>query len=122
MNWASIGALAMALAVLTGAFGAHGLRSRVSPTDLAIWETAVRYHALHALGCFAVAWVRTQPRCHPRLVDWAGWGIVIGVALFSGSLYVLVLSGERWLGAVTPIGGTIWIAAWVALAFGARRR
>ena len=110
----------MALGVALGAFGAHALRERVEATDLAIWHTAVQYHLLHALGLFIVAGiVHLLPAATaPRI---AGWLMLVGILLFSGSLYVLVLSNTRWLGAVTPLGGAAFIGAWLLLAFGAWR-
>jgi uncharacterized membrane protein YgdD (TMEM256/DUF423 family) len=103
----------MFLAVAFGAFGAHALRGRLSPDMAAIFETAVRYHAYHALGLFAVAFVSDK---HPSsLVTAAGWSLTIGILVFSGSLYVLSMTGARWLGAVTPIGGTAFLAGWILL-------
>ncbi|MBT4099317.1 MAG: DUF423 domain-containing protein [Gemmatimonadetes bacterium] len=115
-----LGAIAMATAVALGAFGAHALRARLEPADLAIWHTAVQYHLIHALGLFAVAGVtHLLPEvAGPRM---AGWLMLAGILLFSGSLYVLVLTGSRWLGAVTPLGGAAFIAAWVLVAFSAWR-
>ena len=115
-----LGGIAMATAVALGAFGAHALRARLEPADLAIWQTAVQYHLIHALGLFVIAGV-AHPLADvsgPRL---AGWLILAGILLFSGSLYVLVLSGSRWLGAVTPLGGVAFIAAWTLVAFSAWR-
>jgi uncharacterized membrane protein YgdD (TMEM256/DUF423 family) len=86
----------MALAVAAGAFGAHGLEGRLSAEALDWWHTAARYHAWHAL--------------------------CIGLVLFSGSLYLMALTGHRWLGAITPLGGTAWIVAWVVLATAAPSR
>jgi uncharacterized membrane protein YgdD (TMEM256/DUF423 family) len=111
----------MALAVASGAFGAHGLKQRLSPDLLTIWETAARYHTYHALGLIAVAFGRSLCPGQARLLDTSGWLMLAGLALFSGSLYTLALSGQRWLGAITPIGGAAWIAAWCLLAFAATR-
>lgn len=116
----SLGAVAMALAVALGAFGAHALRERLAAADLAIWNTAVQYHIAHALGLFAVALV-AHWLPDSGAVRWSGWLMLLGLGLFCGSLYILVLSGQRWLGAVTPLGGTAWIVAWVLLAIGAWR-
>lgn len=110
-----LGSLAMALAVASGAFGAHALRERLTPADLAIWQTAVQYHLVHALGLFAVAAV-AQWLPDAGGVRLSGWLLTAGILLFSGSLYVLVLSGQRWLGAVTPLGGTAFLAGWIWLA------
>lgn len=115
MIWATLGALLMALAVALGAFGAHGLRERLDPAALGWWQTAAQYHVYHALGLFAVAWA-THVGARPRPLLVAGVALIVGIVLFSGSLYVMALTGRRWLGAITPLGGTAWIAAWIALA------
>lgn len=114
-----LGALLGFLGVALGAFGAHGLRGRVSPGDLEIFETGVRYHMYHALALLAVAWVGT--RFPGAAVTAAGWLFLAGITVFSGSLYVLVLSGARWLGAVTPLGGLALLAGWLSLAWGVVR-
>jgi uncharacterized membrane protein YgdD (TMEM256/DUF423 family) len=109
------GSLLGALGVGLGAFGAHALRSRVDARMLEVWETAVRYHLVHALALLVVAWVAgRQPG---GAAAWAGWLFVAGVAVFSGSLYTMVLSGQRWLGAVTPLGGVALIAGWLTMAW-----
>ncbi|MFQ5487126.1 MAG: DUF423 domain-containing protein [Gammaproteobacteria bacterium] len=114
------GALLAALAVVCGAFGAHALRGVVAPERLTVYQTAVQYHFLHALGLLAVALMLEHlPR--QRLLRWAGWTMIAGVVLFSGSLYLLSLSGIGWLGAVTPLGGLAFIAAWLLLAVAALR-
>lgn len=108
------------LAVALGAFGAHGLSGRLSAADLATFETAVRYQFYHALALIGVVvalgrWPQTG------LAPWAGWLFVAGILIFSGSLYILVFTGVRWLGAITPIGGVAMIAGWVCLALVALR-
>ncbi len=103
------------LAVALGAFGAHGLRERLTPEDLDIFETGVRYQMYHALALVGAAWVAA--RWPGGAATAAGWLFGIGVVVFSGSLYALVLSGVRWLGAVTPVGGLTLLAGWVALAW-----
>jgi uncharacterized membrane protein YgdD (TMEM256/DUF423 family) len=103
--------------VALGAFGAHGLKSRVRPESLDIWKTAVLYHLLHVLALLAVAALGPKV-ARPGLV--AGL-FTAGIAIFSGSLYALVLSDVRLLGAVTPLGGVAFLAGWVALVVGARR-
>jgi uncharacterized membrane protein YgdD (TMEM256/DUF423 family) len=118
-GWAATGALLGAAAVALGAFGAHGLKARVPPEDLAIFETAARYHLIHALAIVAVAWV--VDRFPGALAQAAGWLFVFGIVLFSGSLYALVLSGVRRLGMITPLGGLLFIAGWIALAAAALR-
>ncbi len=118
--FAGLGAIFALLAVALGAFGAHALRAHVDPADLAIWETGVRYQMYHALGLVVVAWMST--RWAGPLVSAAGWLFVVGIVLFAGSLYVLVLSGQRWWGAVTPLGGLAFLAGWALLAWSALRR
>lgn len=109
------GALACAAGVVLGAFGAHALKARLAPDLLATWQTAVQYHFWHALGLVAIGTIALHLPASTAL-KWAGWLMVAGLVLFSGSLYGLALSGARWLGAVTPFGGVAWIGAWVLLA------
>lgn len=106
-------------AVLSGAFGAHGLKGRLEPDLLAIFETGVRYHTYHALALFAVAWAAS--RWPNGAVHAAGWLFIAGIVVFSGSLYLLSLTGARWLGAVTPFGGAAFLLGWILLAWGALR-
>ena len=108
---AASGAALALLAVALGAFGAHALRTRLEPRDLEIFETAVRYQMYHALGLIGIAWLST--RLAGPLTGWAGWLMGAGTLVFSGSLYLLVLTGPRWLGAITPIGGVMLIAGWL---------
>jgi uncharacterized membrane protein YgdD (TMEM256/DUF423 family) len=115
----SIGAVFAALGVAAGAFGAHGLKARVSPEMLAVFETGVRYHLIHALALLAVAWAST--RWTSAAIRAAGWLFVVGILVFSGSLYLLTLTGIRALGAITPIGGVAFIMGWLLLAWGAWR-
>jgi uncharacterized membrane protein YgdD (TMEM256/DUF423 family) len=113
------GAVLGGLAVGFGAFGAHGLRGTLDANDLATFEVGVRYQMYHALALLAVAWAAS--RWDSPAVVWAGWLFVAGIALFSGSLYFLVLTGPRWLGAVTPLGGAAFLAGWALLAWSAVR-
>jgi len=106
------GSLAALAAVVLGAFGAHALKTHLSAEMLAVWHTGVEYHVYHALGLLAVGLVATQLP-ESALLKWSGWLMLAGIVLFSGSLYALALSGERWLGAITPIGGLGFLAAWV---------
>ena len=117
MNFVLIGGLSAALSVALGAFGAHGLKSRLDPELLAVFEVCVRYHMYHALALLAVAWAWTRWR--GSLVTAGGWLFVAGIVIFSGSLYVLSLTGVRWLGAITPIGGVAFLAGWACLAWAA---
>jgi uncharacterized membrane protein YgdD (TMEM256/DUF423 family) len=115
----ALGAISALLSVAAGAFGAHALRARVAPELLAIFETGARYQMYHALGLFAVAW--TASRWPSAVVTAAGWLLLAGTVLFSGSLYALVLSGVRALGLVTPVGGVAFLAGWALLAWAALR-
>lgn len=110
------GALNGALAVALGAFGAHGLRERVSAQMLTTWETAAQYHFFHALALLIVGMLAHQLNETALLVP--GWILLAGVTVFSGSLYLLVLTDQRWLGAITPLGGTALIVGWLWLAWG----
>ena len=114
-----VGALSALTSVAAGAFGTHALRDRLTPEHLAVFETAARYQMYHALGLLAVAWAVT--RWPGALPVWAGWLFVAGTVLFSGSLYVLSLSGIRWWGAVTPLGGAAFLAGWLFLVLAVRR-
>lgn len=113
-----LGAASAFLSVAAGAFGAHALRARLSPDLLAAFETGARYQMYHALGLLAVAWA--VARWPGAATQWAGWLFVAGTLLFSGSLYVLALTGIRWLGAITPLGGVAFLAGWICLALAAR--
>lgn len=115
----SIGALSGFVAVAAGAFGAHGLRARLTPDLLAVFETGARYQLYHALALIATAWVLARWPGSPA--QWAGWLFVAGTIVFSGSLYALALSGVRWLGAITPFGGACFLAGWLCLALAAAR-
>lgn len=114
MRFFALGALFALLAVVAGAFGAHGLRTRIDPAALATFETGVRYQMYHALGILAVAGATMS--APGRLAGAAGWFFAIGILLFSGSLYVLSLTGLRAIGAITPVGGLAFIAGWGCLA------
>ncbi len=111
------GALMGGLGVAIGAFGAHGLRGRLSPDMLAIFETAVRYHMYHSLAILATA--ALMPRIDGRATVIAGWSFVAGIVIFSGSLYALALTGVTTLGAITPVGGMAFLIGWAALAVAA---
>ena len=108
------GAIAGLIAVAFGAFGAHGLRGRLTPDMLAVFETGVRYHMYHALALLLTA--ALAPRVPGKAIVAAGWLFVGGIVLFSGSLYVLAVTGVTALGAITPIGGVAFLAGWAALA------
>jgi uncharacterized membrane protein YgdD (TMEM256/DUF423 family) len=115
-----------ALAVILGAFGAHALAQRLAPNDLAIYEVGVRYHFYHAIalvlvGLFAAQQEASRGAPAPG-AGAAAWSFVVGIAVFSGSLYVLTLTGMRWLGAITPIGGVAFIVGWALFARAALAR
>ena len=107
------------IAVITGAFAAHTLKSRLSPDMFQVFEVAVRYQMYHALGLIAVAWAASQ--WSSQLITASGWLFVAGIVIFSGSLYILSLTGIRWLGAITPIGGVAFIIGWGCLLWAAIR-
>ena len=113
----TLGSLSAFIAVALGAFAAHGLKSRLEPAMLATFETGVRYHMYHALALLAVGWACT--RWPVGAASASGWLFVAGTVLFSGSLYALSLTGVRWLGAITPVGGVALLAGWLCLAWAA---
>lgn len=114
--WLAAGAVSGFLAVAAGAFGAHALKSHLSPEALSIYDTGVRYQFWHALALLAVGIL--QQRSPGRALRVAGWCFAVGTVLFSGSLYALALSGVKWFGAITPFGGVGFLMGWVALAIG----
>lgn len=118
----TIGAVSALLAVAAGAFGAHALRDRLAESLLDVFETGARYHMYHALALVAVgiALQRSSDGASTWLAA-SGWLFVVGAVLFSGSLYLMALTGVRWLGAITPLGGVAFIAGWAALALGVWR-
>lgn len=121
MNWSAIAAILLALAVIFGAFGAHALKDRLDTNHLEIWEKAVFYHFIHALGILAVSILPrtgTWPQSSAEAVCWL---LFIGILLFSGSLYLLAVTGTRILGLITPFGGISFIIGWVLLAWRLRR-
>lgn len=114
-----LGSLGALLGVAAGAFGAHALRARLTPELLTVFETGVRYQLFHSLALLAVAWAAA--RWPGRASVAAGWLFVAGIFLFSGSLYLLTLSGLRGVGWITPFGGLAFIAGWACLAWSAWR-
>jgi uncharacterized membrane protein YgdD (TMEM256/DUF423 family) len=115
-----LGSVNGGLAVILGAFGAHALRARLDPAMMEVYHTGSQYHFYHALALVALAALATRLPDSDAL-RWSGWLMTIGIVLFSGSLYLLAVTGIRWLGAVTPLGGLAFIAAWGALALAALR-
>lgn len=107
------GAILAFIAVAAGAFGAHGLKSKIPAEMLTVFEVGVRYHMYHALALFIVSWAYS--RWPNSLVISSGWLFIIGIILFSGSLYALSISGVRILGAITPFGGLAFLAGWFCL-------
>ena len=111
-----IGSVSAFIAVALGAFAAHGLKNRLSQEMVDIFDVGVRYHFYHALALLAVAWAFSR---WPRVeVVTAGWLFLAGTVIFSGSLYLLSLTGVRWLGAITPIGGVAFLLGWLGLIWG----
>lgn len=104
-----LGSFLAGLAVAAGAFGAHALRARLEPRDLEIFETAARYQMYHGLALLIVAWLIAQGVNAAA----AGWAFTIGSVIFSGSLYLMVFTGQRWLGAITPLGGVAFLIGWL---------
>ena len=117
MNWSAIGAIALALAVAVGAFGAHALQGRLDAYARGVYETGVTYHFFHALGLLIVSLLPRTGALSAARASRVCLLLAMGIVLFSGSLYVLAVSGQRMLGAVTPFGGLSFIAAWVLLAY-----
>lgn len=109
-----LGSINAFLSVALGAFGAHGLKSRLSEEMMQIYQTAVQYHMFHSVGLLLVGIV-AQWMTNSSLLNWAGWSMAVGILLFSGSLYLMSVTGIRWLGAVTPFGGVAFLAGWLLL-------
>ncbi|MBK6758177.1 MAG: DUF423 domain-containing protein [Agitococcus sp.] len=113
-----LGALNMAIAVMLGAFGAHGLKNKVTVEQLAWWHTGVEYHVYHALALLILGTlIAAQPQL--AIPKGSAWALQIGIVIFSGSLYAMTLGAPRWFGAITPIGGTAFIVGWLWLAYSA---
>ncbi|MFB3108368.1 MAG: DUF423 domain-containing protein [Candidatus Binatia bacterium] len=114
-----VGSISALIAVGLGAFGAHGLKGRLTPEMLNAFEVGVRYQMYHALALLAVAWALSRwPRAE---ITVAGWLFIAGTIIFSGSLYLLSLTGVRWIGAITPIGGVAFLLGWLSLVWGVWR-
>lgn len=117
----AIGCIAALLAVATGAFGAHALKGRIAPELMPVYQTGVEYHFYHAFGMILVGLAGFHLPQSGLLRD-AGWAMLAGIVLFSGSLYLLSLTGLGWLGAITPLGGAAFIAGWGLFAAAVIRR
>jgi uncharacterized membrane protein YgdD (TMEM256/DUF423 family) len=115
----ALGAISAFISVAAGAFGSHGLKDRLSPELLSVFEVGARYQMYHALALIAVAWALSK--WPGSLAVTSGWLFVVGTLLFSGSLYLLSLTGLKWLGAITPLGGLAFLAGWLCLAWSALR-
>jgi uncharacterized membrane protein YgdD (TMEM256/DUF423 family) len=122
MNWNLTGAILMALGVALGAFGAHGLRNRLDAYSMSVYEKAVFYHFIHSLGLLIVSYLPKTGTFSMSAASTVCGLLLAGVVIFSGSLYLLAVTGNRWLGAITPIGGLSFIAAWLMLAWYSIRR
>ena len=122
MNWSGIGALLLAAAVTLGAFGAHALRGRLDAYAIGIWDKAVFYHFVHGVGMLIVPLLAKTGQITPIAAKRVSLLLALGILFFSGSLYVLALSGQSLLGAVTPLGGVAFLAAWIVLATALFRR
>jgi uncharacterized membrane protein YgdD (TMEM256/DUF423 family) len=119
-SFVALGAVAAFFGVAAGAFGAHALKGHLDAAALATWQTAVLYNLVHALGTIAVGLFKPAPAAE-RACRRAGWCFVAGMALFSGSLYLLALTGLRPLAYLTPLGGVAFLSGWVLIAVAARR-
>jgi len=119
-RYAAIGGALGALAVIAGAFGAHGLESRLDADLLEVWHTAATYHMYHAIALFAFA-LAGLGGAPSGLARWACRAWIAGIAIFSGSLYLLAVTGAKWLGAITPIGGVAFITGWVLATLSVRK-
>jgi uncharacterized membrane protein YgdD (TMEM256/DUF423 family) len=122
MNWSAAGAIALALGVILGAFGAHGLRGRLDAYLMSVYEKAVFYHFIHALGVLIVSLMPKSGAITESATGWVCGLLLAGIAIFSGSLYALAITGYRGLGAITPIGGLSFIAGWLLLAWALMRK
>ena len=122
MKQSAIGAAALALGVVMGAFGAHSLRDRLTPALMSVYEKAVLYHLVHAVGLLIIPVFGRIGALAANVAARIWWILLAGIVLFSGSLYVLAVSGTPWLGAVTPLGGVAFIVAWLMLAWELSRR
>ncbi len=112
-----LGSINALLVVLIGAFGAHGLKARLTVENMTVFQTAVQYHFYHAVGLILLGLIAWHIPASPYL-RWSGWLMLAGIILFSGSLYALSITNIRWLGMITPLGGTAFIIAWLLLTIG----
>ena len=115
-----LGSILAGLSVVLGAFGAHGLKGKLAEDLMAVYQTAVQYQFYHALGLIAVGLVLAHLP-HACLLKWSGGLMLMGILVFSGSLFLMCLTGQRWLGAITPLGGVAFILSWVIMAIAVLR-
>ena len=113
----ALGCINALLVVLIGAFGAHALKARLTVENMAVFQTGVQYHFYHAVGLILLGLIALQIPITPYL-RWSGWLMLVGIILFSGSLYALSITNIRWLGMITPFGGMTFIIAWLLLTIG----
>ncbi|MDD2769699.1 MAG: DUF423 domain-containing protein [Methylococcus sp.] len=113
--WIAIAGIAGATGVAMGAFGAHGLKASLAPEMMAVYQTAVQYHIWHGLGIGLVA-AFMERRVEARLLNWAAGLMAAGIVVFSGSLYLLAITGAHWWGMITPFGGVAFLGAWICVA------
>lgn len=121
MNWSATGAILLALAVMLGAFGAHGLRDRLDAYSMDVYQKAVFYQFVHAMGILVVSILPRTGTFSEGGAEGVCWLLLAGIVIFSGSLYLLAVTGNRMLGAITPIGGLAFIVGWLLLAWRLRR-
>lgn len=121
MNWSATGAILLALSVILGAFGAHGLRNRLDAYSLDVYQKAVFYQFIHSLGILIVSVLPKTGTFSPASAGTVCTFLLAGIVIFSGSLYLLAVTGNRILGAITPVGGLCFIVGWVLLAWYLRR-
>jgi uncharacterized membrane protein YgdD (TMEM256/DUF423 family) len=122
--WTLAGSVLGFFAVVLGAFGAHGIKNQITPESMQIYQTASQYQMFHALALVGLgAWLSAHPDfAQSKLSQFCGWGFILGTIVFSGSLYFLSVTGIRWLGAVTPIGGVLFLMSWLNFAWLAWRK
>lgn len=119
MVWIRCGSVVMLVGVALGAFGAHGLKASLSPGAKQLYQTAVLYHLIHGLALIAVGWL-TVLKPSAAFLKPAGWAFLLGIVLFSGSLYLLSITGMKKLGMITPVGGLAFLLGWLLLALSAK--
>ena len=113
LSWVQLGSLLMFLGVVLSAFGAHALKTKIAPEYMDVYKTAIFYHLIHALALFIVAWLTTQST--DIKVQYAGLLFIVGIVLFSGTLYAISITGFKWLGMITPLGGLAFLTGWAFL-------